>query len=102
MTQLANYGKYKTWQFWKLHDLPIIELANFGNYMTSQVWKIQNLPILVITKLTTFGNNNTCRFWIQSKLPVLSQKWKLNPTNKNLECHYNRAGEFMPILESCL
>ena len=64
-------------QFWKLHDLPIMDntrLSNFGNYMACQLWKVQNLPILVITKLTTFGNNKTCQFWIQSKLPVLEAK----------------------------
>ena len=47
-------------QFWKLHDLPIMEntkLANFDNH-----------------KLTTFGNNKTCQFWIQSKLPVFKPK----------------------------
>jgi len=87
-TELANFGNYMTCQFWKLHDLPIMEN--------------KNLPILVITKLITLGNNKTCQFWIQSKLPVFKPKWKLNPTSKNLETHYKRAGEFMPILESCL
>ena len=60
ITRPANYGKYRTFQFWKLHELPVIEKTN--------------LLILVITKLTTFGNNKACQFWIQSKLTVLEAK----------------------------
>jgi len=75
-------------QFCKLHDLPIMEN--------------KKLPILVITKLTTFGNDKTCQFWMQSKLLVFKPKMETQFHMYNLACHYKRAGEFMPILESCL
>ena len=70
------------------------KLANFGNHKTCQFWKSQNLPHLEIIRLANFGYNKNYQF--------LSQKRKLNPTSKNLEYYYKRAGEFIPILESCL
>ena len=70
------------------YDLPhlaVIKLTHLA------LMKLTNIGLIKVAK---FGSNKISSFG--------NQKWKLNPTSNNLVCHYKRAGEFMPILESCL